>query len=807
MKMYKHILILLAYGLGLQLAQAHLYHFQKQNSFTPPRAKNFTVNGIVKDKTSGETLIGATVYVKSLNKGTVTNAYGFYALTLPKGNYQVTFSYIGYRDIRKVINLNSSKRIDIEMVPASDALKEIVVTDRKMNDQVTNVEMSVEKLDIQQIKSMPAFLGEVDVIKSITTLPGVSTVGEGTTGFNVRGGGVDQNLILLDEATVYNSSHLFGLFSVFNPDAVKDVKLYKGALPARYGGRLSSVLDIRQKEGDMKRFKAQGGIGLISSRLTLETPLVKDKSSLIIAGRRSYADAFLFLSGETALQQTKAYFYDLNTKFNYIINKNNRIYVSGYFGRDRFKLGGSGRSAFSFDWGNTSATIRWNHMFGKNLFSNVSAIYSDYNYRLGIPNGAGTLNWQAGIRNYQLKNDLSWFIAANYTLDFGFSGILYEFSPGKVNQNDPNIGINNLNIANERAFEGAVYVNSEYVVNPFLTLTYGVRYSTYYVLGPGDVRSYQAGLPKSPENVTEVRSYKNNEVIRQYGGWEPRLGFRLKINDQNSIKLSYGRNRQYIHLISNTTAPTPVDIWKSSNTHIKPQLADQLAIGYFRNMDNGRYEFSLEGYYKDMQNLIDYKNGAELILNETIETDLLSGNGRAYGLEFMLKKNTGKWTGWLSYTLSRTERKIDGVLPEERINNGAFYPADYDKPHNIKLVLNYQAAKRLSFSLNFMYNTGRPITFPDAKYNVYGSTIIDYSQRNQNRIPDYHRLDLSMTLKRRKRPNRRWEGEWVFSLFNVYARKNAYSLYFAADGVNKNEATKLSILGTIFPSVTYNFKF
>lgn len=764
------------------------------------RAKAYTVSGVVKDKANGEVLIGATIYIRSLGKGTVTNEYGFYSLTVPEGNYSITFSYIGYKNIVKEVNLQANLKLSVELPLNSDELKEVVITDKAVNENVTKTEMSVEKLDIKQIKSMPAFLGEVDVIKSITMLPGVTTVGEGTTGFNVRGGGVDQNLVLLDESIVYNSSHLFGFFSIYNPNSVKDVQLYKGAAPAKYGGRLSSVLDIRQKEGNMKQFSGSGGIGLVSSRLTLEVPVVKDKSSLLIAGRRSYADLFLKLSPSKDLRENQAFFYDLNTKFNYTINENNRIYVSGYFGRDVFKFGNN----FKFSWGNTAATIRWNHLFNSKLFSNISATFSDYNYSLGVPAGAGAFDWNAGIKNYQFKNDLTWFVSPNYTVDFGVSGILYQFNPGKVKvKNSSDV----ITITPEKAVETAAYIGNEYKLGDQLTLTYGLRYSMFLTLGERAVKTYRDDLPKSTATIVSRRKYGNNELINTYQGIEPRFGLRWKINDRNSIKASYARNRQYIHLISNTTAPLPIDIWKASDTHVKPLISDQVAFGHFHNFADNKFELSTEVYYKRMQNLVDYKNGADLLLNEDLETELLSGEGRAYGVELMLKKPTGKLNGWISYTLARTERLVNGKFSEERINNGEYYPADYDKTHNLTLVTTYQVNKRLSFSANFIYSTGRPFTLPDAKYLYDGQTIIDYSGRNQNRIPDTHRLDLSLTLKGKGRPGRRWKGEWVFSIYNVYARRNAFSIYFAGDGQANNTARRLSILGTMVPSVTYNFTF
>lgn len=764
--------------------------------------RQVTVKGMVKDQVTGEILIGATVYIPSLKKGTTTNNYGFYSLTIPKGTYALFASYIGFQNIKQQVELQSNQTIDLELPVDATELKEVVVTDKVFNEEVTNIEMSLDKLSADQIKNMPTFLGEADVIQSILALPGVNNVGEASGGFNVRGGNVDQNLILLDEATVYNSFHLLGLFSVFNPHSIKDVKLYKGAIPARYGGRLSSVLDIHQKEGNVKQFSGEGGVGFVTTRLTLETPLVKDKSALLLAGRRSYADLFLKLSDDASVRNTQLYFYDFNAKFNYTLNENNRLYVSGYLGRDVVQLA----KIFDFSWGNTTATVRWNHVFNSRLFSNVSAIFSDYNYLLKVPTPVGKFDWKAGIINYQLKNDLTWFINPNYTLDFGVSGILYDFQPGRILFKGTS-SANIINISNEKALEGAVYINSEHIINERLKMSYGLRYSVFWNLGPRLIRTYDPSGLRRTENVLSTKTYGNYDVITSYQGLEPRLGLRWQFNNRNALKMSYNRNRQYIHLISNTTAPVPTDIWKSSDVHIQPMVADQVTLGYVYSMRKPRMTLSAEIYYKKMNNIVEYKPGAQLLLNEYLETELLSGEGRAYGLELMLKKPTGKVNGWLSYTLARTERLVNGRFPEEKINNGNYFPTDYDKPHSLNLVVNYQTTKRLSLALNFVYSTGRPFTLPGTKYSYGGQTLVEFEARNQRRIPDYHRLDLSLTIKGKGRAKRRWRSEWVFSLYNIYARRNAYSVYFGQNDQGESEAVKLSILGSIFPSVAYNFKF
>lgn len=761
-----------------------------------------TISGVVTDQTNGEALIGATVHVPALGKGVVTNSYGFFSLKLNAGKHQLQVSYIGFKPKYYEVDLDAAKVLNVELSPDKNELATVVVTDKSVDERITSLEMSTDRLEIEQIKSMPAFLGEVDVLQSVKALPGVSSLGEGSSGMNVRGGSVDQNLVLLDEAIVYNSAHLLGLFSVFNPHSVKDVKIFKGAIPPNYGGRLASVLDVRQKEGNTKRFSGEGGVGFVTSRLMLETPIVKDKSSFLVAGRRSYADLFLKLSSDKDVRDTELYFYDLNTKFNYTIDKKNRLYVSGYFGRDVAKIA----QIFGFSWGNTTATIRWNHLFNSELFSNISLIFSDYNYNLNVPFGNGNsieIDWQAGITSYQLKNDLTWFIAPQHTLDFGLSGIGYVFQPGRLTFAGNNY--TPVQTAKEKALEVAVYANYKQQLHKKLSVSYGLRLSTFLSLGERTVRTYLPGQPRREETVVSEKKYANNEVVTNYWGLEPRLSLNWQLNPTTAFKASYARNRQYIHLVSNTTAPLPTDTWKSSDPYIRPLTSDQVALGVFHNINKPALSLSAEIYYKKMYHLIDYRNGVNLLLNEYLETELLSGEGRAYGLELMLRKNKGKLSGWLSYTLARSERRIDSDFAEDRVNNGEYYPTDYDRTHSLSFITTYELNKRVSLSANFILSTGRPVTFPSAKYKFMGATVQDYSTRNQNRIPSYHRLDLSLTLKGKHK--HRWKGEWVFSIYNVYARRNAYSIYFVGDGTAQNEATRLSILGGLFPSVTYNFKF
>lgn len=760
----------------------------------------FTLKGYLKDAENGEGLLGATVYVKELRTGTATNLYGFYSLSLEAGTYTISYSYIGYTPIQKTVNLTTDQTLTVELQAEGTELEGVEVTAEAEDEALQTVEMSVVKLEMAAIKKIPQFLGETDIIRSIQLLPGVTTVGEGATGFNVRGGNIDQNLILLDEAPIYSSSHLFGFFSVFNGDAVKDVKLYKGGIPAIYGGRLSSVLDIRQKEGNMKKFSGSGGIGAVSSRLTLEAPIIKDKSSFMISGRRSYADLFLIFSRNEAMRKNKAYFYDVNAKFNYQFSDKDRLFISGYFGNDVFGFGQN----FAAKWGNRSGTIRWNHLFSDRVFANFTGIYSNYEYKLGVPSGANAFDWTSHIYTMNLRSDFTFFANPKNTLDFGLSALRYRFEPGLVTSDN----FPNLEIDKKFANEFGIYISNEQTIGDNLTLKYGVRYSLYQHMGKATVYEYTDGEPMTTKSITDTLFYDQNKVIQSYGGFEPRFSLNWRLSPKNSVKLSYNRTRQYIHLISNTTAATPLDIWTSSDKHIKPAIADQVAMGYFQNFKNNQYELSAEVYYKELQDLVDYKDGAQLLFNETLEADLLSGKGRAYGLEIMLKKQKGRFTGWLSYTLSRSEIRVDSDLPEDRINNGDWYPSNYDKLHDLSAVLSYDINEKWSISANYAYMTGRPITYPDAKYEYEGITVGNYGNRNGARTPTYHRLDFSANYEKIK-PNRKWQSSWNFSIYNVYARKNPYSIYFRQneDNYRQTEAVQLSILGTILPSATYNFKF
>ena len=768
--------------------------------------ENFTISGYITDYESGETLIGATALVKELGNGAVSNEYGFYSISVPEGSYTLEFSYIGFGNIIKSVSLSANYKLDVELGEMKNELAEVVVTAKEEDSNVREVSMSVNKLDITTIKSMPTLLGEVEIIRSLQLLPGVNSVGEGATGFNVRGGSIDQNLILLDEAPVYNSSHLFGFFSVFNPDAVKDVKLYKGGIPSRYGGRLSSILDVRMKEGNKKKLNINGGVGFIFSRLSVEAPIIKDKSSLIVAARRSYIDVLAkpFLS--ESLNGSELNFYDLTLKTNYDINDKNRLFISGYFGRDNFGFGDQA----GFNWGNKTGTIRWNHLFSERLFSNLTFYFSDYDYQIKFGNDSqNKFDWNASIQNIGVKPEFSFFLKPGNLLKFGGQSILYTFDPGNA------VGVSegeerDFSLPQKYAMENAVYVENEIDITTTIKANYGLRLSSFTYLGKGTAYEYADGIPGERRYATSATEYDDWESIKTYYNFEPRLSLQMQLSSHNSIKASYNRTTQYIHLVSNTTAATPVDVWTPSTNNIRPSTADQVAFGYFQNLNDNTYELSAEVYYKTMNNLVDYIDGADLLLNQFIEGDLIEGEGRAYGIELMAKKTKGKINGWLSYTLARTERQTPGI------NGGEWYASRFDQLHNLSLTGFYEINDRWTTSANFAFNTGSPTTFPTTRYTIQGFVVPHNAneERNNVRLPNYHRLDLSITRKGKIKEGKRWTGDWVFSVYNVYNRKNAFSIFFAQEdgripiGSSVNtDAYRLSVIGSFIPSVSYNFKF
>ncbi|WP_299366608.1 TonB-dependent receptor [Winogradskyella sp.] len=768
----------------------------------------FTISGTLKDQANGETLLGATIFLKGTTIGATTNEYGFYSLTAPKGDYTLMISYLGYKTIEHPIVLDKNVKFNAELAEDTGQLDEVVITaeeSKKVN--LRTPQMSVAKLSSQTIKQIPAVMGEVDVIKSLQLLPGVSNAGEGASGFNVRGGAEDQNLVLLDEAIIYNAAHLFGFFSVFNTDAIKDIKLYKGGIPSRFGGRASSVLDIRQKDGNSKDFKLSGGIGAISSRLAVEGPTFKDKGSFLLAGRTSYANIFLALVGN----ENRAGFYDLNLKTNYQVNDKNKLYLSGYFGNDNFELS----NFFTNSYGNLSGNLRWNHIFNDKLFSNLSLIYSRYNYALEI-NSQG-IDWTSDIDNYNLKYDLGYYLNDKFKFDFGASGIYYNFNPGELNPLDETSGINPLKLDNKFAFEAGIYAGLEHKISDKLTAQYGLRYSYFNRLGKQTLNDYENGQPVVYNSQLDIyeradpigeTEYGSGKSIADFGNLEPRLALSYQLNEKSSIKASYNRIAQYLHLISNTISATPLDVWAPSGKFLKPQIANQFAIGYFRNFRDNMFSIEAETYYKTIDNRVDYIDGADLIAQNTIETEILIGESRAYGLELLLRKNKGKFTGWLAYTLSKSEQRTPGgAAGGLGINNGNWYSTPWDRTHDISFTGTYKLNDKWRFGSNFVFQTGRPVTYPNGQFQYNGLSIPTFSERNADRLPAYHRLDISATLTPWKNKDRKWQGEWVFGIYNIYNRRNAASITFGQNvDTGVNEATRTAIFG-IIPSISYNFKF
>ena len=769
----------------------------------------YTISGTIYDKSSNETLIGATIYFPNLNVGTISNEYGFYSITITKGTHEISLSYLGYKTKKESIMLTNRISKDFYLLESSESLDEIIVQNNIEKVNIRTAQMSINKLTSKTIKQIPVVLGEADIIKSIILLPGVTSAGEGASGFNVRGGSADQNLILLDEAIVFNSSHVFGFFSVFNPDVIKDVKLYKGGIPPKYGGRLSSVLDIYQKEGNNKEFKLTGGIGLISSRILAEGPLKKGKSSFLIGGRSSYAHLFLPLIDNN----NEAYFYDLNTKFNYRLNKNNNIFFSAYFGKDIFSVNDS----FINKYGNAVTNLRWNHLFNDKLFSNLSIIYSDYFY--GLTLDFVGFEWDSGITNINFKYDFNHYLKDNLKLSYGVNNIYTKFNAGEIFPNRDDSGIIPFKLTEKYANEFAIYLEADHTISDNFTLKYGFRFSNFSRLGQDEFNKYENDKPViynqqfqkyEPANPNGVVNYERSDILASFNNFEPRISFSYLLNSDSSLKASYNRMSQYLHLLSNTSSPTPLDIWVPSGPFIKPQLLDQYAIGYFKRIKEGDYSLEAELFYKDIKNRIDYINGANLVANNEIETVILNGKSRAYGLEFMFRKSEGKLNGWLAYTLSKSEQLTSGRNSNEPgINNSNWYNTPYDKTHDLSINASYEFSSKWKFSTNFLLQTGQPTNYPVGQYELQGLNVPIYNDnlRNADRLPAYHRLDISGTLTPLKNKKRKWQGEWVFGIYNVYNRKNAASVAFSRNtDTSTNQAIKTSIFG-IVPSITHNFKF
>jgi len=753
-----------------------------------------TISGYVRDAGTGEALLAANVIIEELGTGTSSNEYGYYALSLEPGTYTLIFSYVGYASKTRTVTLSEGIVLNIELSELLLELEEVTISSARNNSNITQLETGSSSLSIQSIRKIPAFMGEVDVIKAIQLLPGVQVTSEGSSGFSVRGGGRDQNMILLDEAGVYNVSHLMGFFSIFNNDAIKDVKLYKGDIPASSGGRLASLLDVRMKEGNSKHFSASGGIGTIASRLTLEGPIIKDKLSFLLSGRRTYADLFLLFSKDDAIRDTRLYFHDLNGKVNYRINDKNRIYLSAYSGKDTY----ANKEFAGMSFGNRTVTLGWNHIFNNNLFSNFTLINSHYFYDLGTPEDSEEFfNWKSKLDDYGFKADFSWFPTPAHTFRFGASTFYHIINPGEITANSTGGIDQSFELSLDYALESGLYFSGESKLSKKFALRYGLRYSMFNNIGPATIPVFDDGY-----QLTEIVQYEKGDFFNFYHGLEPRLAANLMLSQVQSLKASYSRTRQYLQLASNSTAGTPLEIWFPSSPNIAPQLSDQVSVGYFRNFLDNKLQSSVELYYKKMLNSIDFRDHAQLLLNPQLIGEIRIGEASSYGSEFYLKYESGGFSGWISYTLSRTIRTF------KEINEGNPYPAPYDRPHDIAVVLNHDVTKRLSFGVNWIYSTGLPFTLPTGRYEIGNNILPLYTGRNEYRLPDYHRLDFSVTLRGKEKVGKRWKGEWNLSLYNAYARKNVWAINFTQNKAQPDvTSAEMTYLFTIVPALTYNFRF
>ncbi|MCD2423029.1 TonB-dependent receptor [Niabella pedocola] len=750
-----------------------------------------TLSGTVKSAASGETLINASVEVQGGAAGTTSNEYGFYSLTLSKGSYTVSYSAVGYETVTETIQLNGNKVQNVLLPDQVVNLDDVQVTANTKGRTIRGTQMGVERLTMKEINTIPMLLGERDILKAIQLLPGIKSAGDGNSGFYVRGGSTDQNLILLDEANVYNASHLMGFFSTFNSDIVKDVTVYKGGMPAQYGGRLSSVLDVKMNEGNNQRYAVSGGVGLISAKLNVEGPIQEDRSSFLVSGRRTYADLFLPVFGDSTNKNTRLFFYDINAKMNYTLGEKDRLYLSGYLGRDVLKL----EKQFGMDWGNKTGTLRWNHIFNDRLFSNTSFIYSDFNYNIAINNANNDLNIFSQIRDLNLKEEIQWYAGSRHSLRFGFNSIYHTITPGEITSSGKT-SYNDLYLQDRYSWETAVFATDTWSAASWLNLTFGMRLSSFAIFGPGDFYEVDGN-----GTITDTLSYRKGALVKNYWNMEPRIAASFILNSSTSLKASYARNAQNLHLISNSAANFPTDKWVASTNSIKPELVDIYSMGWYKNLSGNRYELTAEAYYKAFQNQIDYRTGADVYTNDAIETQLLSGIGRAYGLELLLKKKQGRLTGWLGYTLSKTERKIAGI------NDGEWYNARQDRTHDVAIVTNYQLNKKWNLSANWVYYTGDAVTFPSGKYVIDKQVVFYYTKRNAYRMPAYHRLDLGATRQLRTR-KKNTSSELAFSLFNAYGRENAYLISFQQNDKDTDitEAVQTSLFRFV-PSISWHFKF
>ncbi|HEY8930169.1 MAG TPA: carboxypeptidase-like regulatory domain-containing protein [Mucilaginibacter sp.] len=770
----------------------------KTNTIKPGKA---ILSGYIRDIKSGEAVTGASIYVANTKTGAATDAFGYYSITLPRGHQVLSVRGLGMRDTRRQIVLYSDGKLNIEMQEQINSLKEVKISGEKVAN-VRSAELGVTRLDIKNIKQIPTAFGEADVLKVVLTLPGVTSVGEATTGFNVRGGAADQNLILLDGATIYNPAHFFGFFAAFNPDIVKDIELYKSSIPEKFGGRLSSVLDITNREGNKKKFTGSAGIGLLTSRLNIEGPIIKDKTSFILGARTTYSDWLLKLLPES-YKHSQASFYDFNAGISHQIDEKNNLYLSGYWSQDKFKL----NSDTLYKYSNKNANIKWKHNFNNKLYSLISAGIDRYQYDVSSSaNPVNAYDLGFNINQSNFKADFTYYLNNKHTLNFGLSSILYKVNPGTFEPNGPKSLIAPDVIDPEKGLENALYLGDKYDVTSDLTISAGVRYNLYSYLGPATVNHYAPNLPKEPNNITDSVKYGSGKFIKSYGAPDIRISARYLLGDNLSVKAGYNTLHQYIHLLSNSTSISPTDVYKLTDPNIKPEHGDQVSLGFFRNAAANTIEMSVEFYYKRIRDYLDYKSGAVLLLNHHIEQDVINTQGKAYGAEFLIKKTAGKLNGWMSYTYSRTFLRQDDPYAGEFINEGKYYPANYDKPHSFNFNGNYRFTHRYSISFDIAYSTGRPITLPIAKYEYAGSERVFYSDRNIYRIPDYFRSDFSIIIEGNHRVHQLTHNSWTIGVYNITGRQNAYSTFFTEQS-GVISGYKLSIFAAPIPFINYNIRF
>lgn len=780
-------------------AETKLYNIGPRTSNL---AGNASLAGYIRDAASNAPVIGAAVYVENPTIGVATDQFGYYSITLPKGRHTLKVKSIGMKATERQIMLYGDGKLNIDLDEEVTPLKEVVVQSER-DVRVNSLQMGAERLDIKTMKQMPLALGETDIMKVVLTLPGVQTVGEGTVGLNVRGGATNQNLILFNDATIYNPSHLFGFFSTFNPDVLNNVELYKSGITADYGGRLSAVLDVSSRDGNMKKFSGSGGISPITGRLTIEGPIIKEKASLLIGVRSTYSDWILSLLKTDGLKRSSASFYDLNAHFTYDINEKNSLYLSGYMSRDQFRL----NSDTLYRYGDKNMSLKWKHVFNNKLYGVLTGGFSNYDYSISSDiNPVEAYNMDFAIRQIDGKVDFSYFPNSKHTINFGISTIHYKLHPGNMQPRGAESLVLPDKLQDEQALESALYVGENFDVSEKLSLYAGIRYSYYQYLGPRDVFTYPNGQPREQFNIQDTIRYGSGKSIAAHHGPEPRVSLRYSLSRTSSIKFSYNRMRQYIQMLSNTTAIAPTDTWKLSDAYIMPQIGDQYSVGFYKNLKGNTLEFSVEAYYKDMQNSVDFKNAAVLLLNHHIETDVINAEGEAYGVELLLKKPGGKLNGWISYTYSRSMLRANSIHSSETVNEGKWYPSSYDKPHAVNFISNYKFSRRFNFSLNMTYSTGRPITLPLAKYDLGGNPRLYYSERNAFRIPDYFRVDASINIEGNHKVRKLAHSSWTLAIYNLTGRENAYSVYFTSKD-NKISGYKMSIFGRPIPTITYNFKF